>query len=410
VRFKDGAIEFDSFGRVKVSQSTNLGSYIFDYDRLPAMFTRQLTGSATAEHDSTVGSVVLTNTTGATDESKYTSDLYHPYIPGVGQSIIMTVACGDTGKANLERSWGYFDDNDGIFFRQTETDFELVVRSSVSGSPTELVITQDDFNVDKVDGSSSEENLSKFNLDTSKDIVYWIGFQWLGAGTVTFGCFGNGQRIIMHQFRFSGTITESYMRTAYLPIRVQQTNLGATGSTSEFRLFCAQVSSEGPPIAYKKSYATKSFSEFTVTDAELYLFSYRNATAIGGIRNKKIALLDDIKYSIVKSGALDTDDRIILRMFLNATLTTPTWAVTTSGSSIECDSTGVLGAHPILLEEWYLKGTGNISAHIERSIDSSIRLLLRADGTQPTLTFTAQNPASGATAKVLIKVEMCEVE
>lgn len=409
MRFQDGSVEFDAFGKVSVSQSTPIGSYIFDYDELPYMFTSEVTGSASISHDVTVGSVVLDNTTGATDEIKYTTNLYHPYIPGVGQKIVMTVACGDTGKANLERSWGYFDDNDGLFFRQTSTGFEVVVRSSVSGSPVETVVLQDDFNLDKVDGTANNNNLSRFNLDTSKDVVYWISLQWLGAGTVAFGCYGNGQRITLHKFNFSGLNAQSYMRTACLPIRIQQTNTGLTGSSSEFRLFCAQVSQDGQFLSYKKRLTAPSFSEFTVTNSELYLSSFRNKLTINTIRNKRVALLDKIKYSIVKSGATDTDDRIILKMFLNATLTTPSWTSAGSTSGLEYDSVATLGTHTILLEEWYLKGTGEIKFSDDK-IDSLTRLLLLADGSQPTITFTAQNPVAANTALAYIKMEFNEVE
>lgn len=409
VRFRDGALEFDAFGRARVSQLNNLASYIFDYNHLSNLFSAENIGSATVTHNATSGCVLLTNTTGATDESKYTSDLYHPYYPGFGQVIVMSVACGDTGKANLERSWGYFDDDNGIFFRQTVSGFEVVVRSNVSGSPVETIVTQDDFNVDKVDGSSGHDNLSKFELDTSKDVVYWITFQWLGAGTVSFGCYGNGQSITMHKISFSGMNSASYMRHGNLPLRFQQTNTGATGSTSEFRCFCAEVANEAQHLPHKKKWASQSFSQFTVTDSELYLFSFRSASTINGVQNKRITLPDDILYSVVKNGATDTDDRIIIRLFLNATLTTPNWTSITS-SGLEYDDSATLGAHTILLGEWYVKGTGQIAHAIDQGIDSVARLLVKADGTQPTLTYTAQHPTSGNTALAYIKPIFNEVE
>jgi hypothetical protein len=408
VRYKDGTMEFDSFGRARVSQLNTLGTYVFNYDILPTQWVGQATGSATATHDATKGALLLTNTTGGTDNVKYTTDLYHPYTPGVGQYIEMAVACGDAGKANLERRWGYFDDNNGLYFKQTATGFSFVVRSNTSGGVVETEIQQTDFNLDHVDGMIDENNLSGFELDTSKDVVYWISFQWLGAGNVSFGCFGNGQRVTMHRISNSGVNTESYMRIGGLPIRVEQTNTTTTGSTSEMRLFCCQCSMEGINKPFPPIFVGKSFSQFSVTDAETYLFSVRPAATISSKTNRKIYMLGRLKHTIVKSTDADIDDRIILRVYLNATLTGASWAAINS-SGLEADSSASLGAHSILVSEWYLKGTDSVDLSAIANISNNTKILLRADGTQNTYSFVAVHPTSGRTALTYIRPEFAEV-
>jgi len=76
-------------------------------------------------------------------------------------------------------------------FRNINGDFAVCVRSSASGTKTETVILQEDFNKDTVDGTG----LSRMNLDLTYDNIYWIDIQWLGGGRVRFGTYNNGERV-----------------------------------------------------------------------------------------------------------------------------------------------------------------------------------------------------------------------
>jgi hypothetical protein len=56
-------------------------------------------------------------------------------------------------KANVRQRVGYFDDNNGIFFQQTNGNKRWVIRSSVSGTPVDTEFaSQTDWNIDKLNG------------------------------------------------------------------------------------------------------------------------------------------------------------------------------------------------------------------------------------------------------------------
>lgn len=44
--------------------------------------------------------------------------------------------------AGITREVGYFDNNNGLFLRQTEEGLSFVVRSNVTGTPVDTVIPQ----------------------------------------------------------------------------------------------------------------------------------------------------------------------------------------------------------------------------------------------------------------------------
>lgn len=408
MRFSEGAMQFDSFGRNRTAKGTTIAEYIFNYDILTNLFSSTITGSATAAHNATQGALLLTNTTGATDEVIYASDLYHRYTPGQGLLMEMTVACGDSGKANLERAWGYFDDDNGCFFKQTENDFEVIIRTNTSGSPVETSVSQADFNGDVVDGSAGASNLSQFTLDTTKDNLYWIDIQWLGAGRVRFGIFANGERIVLHTFTH-GNIAFSYMRTGSLPLRFQQTNTGGTGSTSELRVFCAAITTEGGDITTPLNLNFKSFNTLLIDNSENYLFSLRPKATISGIDNRKVSLIKKIRHNIVSDSDASLDDRVIIKMWLNPTLNTPSWTAVSTASALEYDDSATLGTHVVQIGEFYLKGTDVLDFADIQNYSSQHRLINKADLTQNVITFTGENPGISMIAVTDLSVEWNEI-
>jgi hypothetical protein len=240
IRFGEGEATLDSFGKLRVSNAQIQGDYAFPQGVDTRLWTVNEQGSATITHDAALRAVVLTNTPADGDLAQYTSDQYHHYVPGVGQTTIMTVALGDTGKTGLDRSWGYFDDANGTFFRDND-GLEVVVRSSVTGTVEETVIAQTDWNKDTLDGSSDINNPSNVALDKTADNIYWFDMQWLGAGRIRFGVYINGERLIVHEYYHGNRFPYPNMQTGSLPVRVEQRNTAVVGSTSQMKFWCAGV-------------------------------------------------------------------------------------------------------------------------------------------------------------------------
>jgi len=259
VRFSEGTPQLDAFGKLRVSQSTILGDYNFSNSSLPYDFSNKVVGNASLNWDATqrcielicpsvvapaVGSVDAPLTGSGTDRVTQTSNTYHHYFPSFSQTYTATVALGDDGKDNVNRSWGLFDEFNGYGFRVDDSTngLKLFVRSNVSGSIVETIITQPNFNGDKCDGTGP----SKKTLDLQSDNIYWIDIQWLGAGRIRFGTYNRGARITMHEHYWDENAGYPHTATASLPICYFNEHTSGTVLASEavLRAWCASVTTD----------------------------------------------------------------------------------------------------------------------------------------------------------------------
>jgi len=236
VKFLNGNMDFDSFGNTKVSQSIPIGVYMPIIDKLDGLTTEE--GNGTFTHNPLDRSITMSIGNTANDLAGKTTDRYHLYIPGITNTVLMTCVSSDSGKTGLVRRWGYFDHYDGIFFEQYEGTFNVVLRSSVSGSVVEERISQGSWNGDNLDGTGISAQI----IDLTKANIYWIDFQWLGVGVVRMGAFDpNGNKIICHQFENANSKNTVYMRTGSLPVKMEIENISDTAGSSELKWLNAVV-------------------------------------------------------------------------------------------------------------------------------------------------------------------------
>lgn len=255
VRFSEGLPQLDAFGRLRVSNGSTLGDYIFSSDILPNDFSTKKVGNVTEVWDSNLHALRLTCALGVpangTPDSYLSKNLiakttntYHHYYPGFSQSAIMTIALGDTGRDGVTRNWGYFDADNGYMFRcdDSTNGLKLVVRTKTSGTITETVITKDQFNGDPVDGTGD----SLMTLSLTDDNIYWLDLQWLGAGRVRFGTYYRGQRVVIHEHYHEGNLNQGKpsSQTGALPICFVQNQTTSQISASEMFVWCAAVHTE----------------------------------------------------------------------------------------------------------------------------------------------------------------------
>jgi hypothetical protein len=117
------------------------------------------------------------------------------------------------------------------------------------------------------------------------------------------------------------------------------------------------------------------------------------------LNSHALALIKNVSASAVKQGATDTDGRIKLEVFKNATLTgTPSWIQKTH-SEFEYDksATGMSGGEAI--SEHLVKGTANIDFTNICTYNNEFILQLLS-GTQETYTLAAKAIATGDTLEV----------
>jgi hypothetical protein len=161
------------------------------------------------------------------------------YQPGKGQLVLLTAVFG-AQATGITRTYGLFDDDNGLFVQQDDTGLYAVVRTYVTGSAVDTKVEQANWNVDTLDGNGP----SGITLDMSKSQIIWIDFEWLGVGSVRFGFVVNGILYYCHQFRNTNSLANVYMSTPNLPVRAEIDNDG-TGAALDFEIICSSVISEG---------------------------------------------------------------------------------------------------------------------------------------------------------------------
>ena len=345
VAFEGGAPTFDAFGKMQVSQQHIIASYVHTYDTLPELFTTAVTGSGAVTHEPNVAGVRVSCGTDAGAKVVRTSDLYHPYQPGVSQTLMFTGTIGDYGKTGVVRRGGLYDDENGVFFEMYESSFNVVLRSKSSGSVVETRVPSTEWNTDRMNGEGGVFNPSGLMLDPTKDNIYWIDYQWLGAGTIRFGVFVNGHRTLLHAFHNTNTTPHSYMSTGSLPFRYEQENVGLSVSTSEFRVFCATVMTEGaytPKRILTSATVTQSITSLTSQP----VLSLRPAELVAGRPNRGTLYMYGMQ--IFNHGV----DPVMVELQRAAVTTDGSWVPVYAGSIAEVNTTAttVTGGVP----NWFI--------------------------------------------------------
>lgn len=242
----DDTANLTAFGRLRTSEARLLGEWRYMYG----------SGTSVEMNDKLVGGGVLVSNhaknsylgqvgTASGDRVVRQTKQYNPYIAGTSNIGMLTFTMNES-KENLKQSVGLFDDYNGFLFRMNENVAEVVVRKSADYSTvSEEVVPQENWNIDRLDGSMNEYNQSGVLADFSKSQILVIDYQWLGIGRVRFGFVIDGKIIYVHAFNHANYVTEVYTTQPSLPCRWEIENVGITESSSEIMIICAAVYCEG---------------------------------------------------------------------------------------------------------------------------------------------------------------------
>lgn len=230
----------DAFGRLRTSSPFTLFDSSHRYVDNNNWTTATGTGG-TFTFSGAAGLVTLNvDTTSGAKVYRETKKVF-PYQPGKSLQVMNTFAMA-SGKENLRQRVGYFSSGNGLFFEVSgEVDPYFVLRSSVSGTVVDTRVQQENWNVDKMDGTGP----SAVTLDPTKAQISWFDVEWLGVGTVRAGFVINGQLIHCHSFHHANIVDGTYMTTATLPARYEIENLNTTATASTMKQICSTVLSEG---------------------------------------------------------------------------------------------------------------------------------------------------------------------
>jgi hypothetical protein len=243
----------DAFGRARTSQPLTLFDSFHRYQDNGRLSTSNSVGT-TVTHDANTSSVVCSIGTANGQYVYRESSRVFAYQPGKSLQILQTYVMAPA-QTGLRQRYGYFGKDNGVFIEQDGHNLYFVVRNKPNGSIIETKVAQADWNIDTLDGSNSSvwsetlpsanRNPSGLNLDMSKAQIMFIDIEWLGLGTVRCGFVINGRFIHCHSFHHSNILSSPYMGTACLPVRAEIENTAETSNTSNLRIVCATVISEG---------------------------------------------------------------------------------------------------------------------------------------------------------------------
>jgi hypothetical protein len=231
----------DAFGRLRVSQSVTQLDFKQLYDELPLFYDDQETSGSGTNSTYNTNEASTTLSVGATTAGTRVkqSKMRGFYQPGKGLLMNVTGVFG-TSVSGITKRWGYFDDNNGLFFQHKDGTASVVRRTYTSGAVVDTTVDQDSWNLDKLDGTG----LSGITIDFTKSNIFVIDFEWLGVGGVRYGVVVNNQIIYVHQLYNANSLDKVYMSTPNLPIRFEINNDG-TAVAHEMDCICGTILSEG---------------------------------------------------------------------------------------------------------------------------------------------------------------------
>lgn len=329
VRFTEGQAIVSSYGALKVENERQLGVYDSTLDTYDDLMSIEVSNGGTSTYDPIRVSHVLAVTGTSGSSVKRTSNRYHYYLPGTSNLMRMSISCGDSGKVGNKRRWGNYDDKDGVFFELNGVDLRVVIRSSTTGSIVETPLPRS-YWTDKLDGTG----ISSFTLDITKINNYWADYTFSGAGRVRFGVYEpSGARLVAYTVQTANTAPFPLIRTATLPCRTENIDVGTTGATSELREVVMSVSTESNPADYT-FWRASDIEVYNITAAvDTHLVSVQSVPLINNKFNSVQAYPEHLSVSVV-GGCVS------ISLYQGTTIIGPSWVP--GESSLERSTAGTL--------------------------------------------------------------------
>jgi hypothetical protein len=368
----------DAFFRNRVSEPFT----IFDSQnryRDNGKFSYAIGGSGSYTYLTNESAIRLTVTGNLGDYVYRESKRVMAYQPGKSLLIMMTFAFSNP-VSGLRQRVGYFGTNNGIYLEHDGTGLFLVLRSYVTGSvDNSRKVAQSDWNGHKFNGSTFYQR----NLDVTKANIFWMDVEWLGVGDVRCGFIVDGVPVVAHVFHNDNLNSTTYMTTAVLPIRQEIENTGNTGVSSNMRVICSTVISEG-------GYQGRAITNHSATT--IVANDYKTLSTPGSFypmisMKLKSTRLDAVVLPTQIDLIAATNDNLQWKLVLNPTIVgTTSFTDYSTDSSIQIDVAGttftggtvIAGGIVYQKSETNLGGIENFNFQLGRSIQGTSDILTLA--------------------------------
>ncbi len=241
IRFTEGDPNIDAGGMLSTSKHKILESFYpwYNSNIKNEIFTEIISGSSSSIELSTMNEpacIFTTDTTSGSIVQRTTNKYLSPSV-SIGRYYHFTILVGDSGKTNVIRRWGSYDDYSGFFIELNETNLYFVLRSDSSGVVEDTKISISNWD-DPLDGTG----FSGYMIDISKIQSWWMDVSV--HGSIRFGVYDDkGSRITAYTYSPINTqITTKYIA---LPIRWEQFNIGLSSSLSQMKVGPSYITSIG---------------------------------------------------------------------------------------------------------------------------------------------------------------------
>lgn len=342
--------QITALGRLKTSSQNVLLDISFCYNLQPLYLNTRIVGSGTANFNSSDDSCYLSTTTNSSDSAIIQSRQYFKYVAGNCYRASVGSNPGST-IPNVTKRIGLFDSNNGMFFQFTSNGVSVVIRSSLSGSVVDTIISQSNWNSDKLDGTG----LSGITLDINKYNVFSIEFTWQGSGCIRFGILGDEGTVYCHEVTNFNILNVPFMETATLPMRAEISNSATTSGSSVLKIWSIGYQDEisslnKAKLTFSVSTGTTALSTTTTLKP---LLSIKPSQTFNGETNRINMFPETIQ---ILAGSVNT----LIRVYLNPTLSGTSWVNVDTNSSAQYDisSTSISGGTKIL--EFYVPANSGL--------------------------------------------------
>jgi len=261
----------DALSRLKTSNTVELASFNHRLGKEADYWDESIGSGGTSTHNSNTCSVDMATTTAIGSAVSRQTFRHFEYRRGSTQTIYISCVFG-APVANNFRRIGYFDDFNGAFFQVSGSGFALGYRSSVTGSAVDTIIPQSAFNQDKLNGTGP----SGITLDLTKPNLYVIEYSWAGVTTVKYNVIIDGKIIPIHRIDSANSSLLPNTQTAQLPIRLVNSNVGATSVGSTLSVsYCGVFSSGASSFNRRIKLISSADSEVSVSVTDTLIYGIR---------------------------------------------------------------------------------------------------------------------------------------
>lgn len=328
-----------AFKELRVAQLCAVAGWNFNYN-----INSDIVNSNT---DGTNGTVTQSNSkailqTSANTNSYAKIETIKPlrYSPGIG-ALVRCTAVFTIGVTGSNQIIGIGDDDDGFFFGYNGPSFGVMRRQNGTDNWT----PQSSWNGEKFDGSGE----SGINLDQTKGNVYYINYQWLGYGYITFGIENpnTGNLIVVHSIKYANTSTNPNIFNPTLPLMAEVKN---TSNNSNIKLETpgAMGFVEGIQTNAITTRNSISANKSGITTKEPIL-TIKNKANYQSKTNRVRIKLDFLSVST------DGNKTAVIKVLINSTLGgTPIWQDINNNTSVieyDTNATSVTGGRELMVFE-----------------------------------------------------------